>query len=168
MVERYYQELLNFLSRQLRDREAAADLTQEAYARLAASQASGGPIAEPRALLYRVARNLLIDRHRRQDVRRESPADDPGLLAPLEDMPAPAAFEPERALAASRNAQALLDTIAALPLRCREAFILHKFDGLSQAEVAARMGVSIKMVERHIMQAMKACRQCRQQWDEQP
>lgn len=162
MVERYYQELLNFLSRQIRDRDAAADLVQEAYARVAAVLRSGEAIAEPRAFLYRTARNLIVDRHRRREVRGENQADDDTALAPAEAMPAPPAFEPETALSASRNAQALLDTIAALPLRCREAFILHKFDGLSQAEVAARMGISVKMVERHVKLALKACQDCRE------
>jgi len=167
VVERYYQELLNFLSRQLRDRDSAADLAQETYARVAAVRRSGEAIIEPRALLYRTARNLLVDRHRRRETRGENRSDHPGPLAPIEAMPAPAAFEPDQALDAARNAQAMLDTIAALPLRCREAFILHRFDGLSQAEVATQMGISIKMVERHVKLAMAACRQCRSAWEDE-
>lgn len=163
MVERYYQELLNFLSRQTRDRDSAADLAQETYARAAAAQRNGEILAEPRAFLYRTARNLLVDRHRRREVRGENRGGDDSPLAPIEAMPAPPAFEPEHALAAARNAEALLDTIAALPLRCREAFMLHKFDGLSQAEVAARMQISVKMVERHIKNALRACQDCRRQ-----
>lgn len=164
VVERYYQELLNFLSRQVRDREAAADLVQETYARAAAVQCGGQAISEPRAFLYRTARNLIVDRHRRREVRGENPPEEPTPLAPADAMPAPQAFEPETAFSAARNAQAMLDTIAALPLRCREAFILHKFDGLPQAEVAVRMGISVKMVERHIKLALKACLDCRRQW----
>lgn len=163
MVERYYLELLNFLSRQTRDRDSAADLVQETYARAAAVQRSGDSIIEPRAFLYRTARNLLVDRYRRHASRGNSHADDAEPLAPVEAMAAPAAFEPDHALAAARNAEAMLSTIEALPLRCKEAFILHKFDGLSQAEVAARMDISVKMVERHIKLALKACQNCRQQ-----
>ena len=55
---------------------------------------------------------------------------------------------------------ALLAAIGDLPVRCREAFILHKFDGLSQAEVARQMGISVTMVERHIKLGMLACRAC--------
>lgn len=164
VVERYYQELLNFLSRQVRDREAATDLVQETYARAAAVQYGGQAISEPRAFLYRTARNLIVDRHRRREVRDENQPEERAMLAPADAMPAPQAFEPEAALSAARNARAMLDTIAALPLRCREAFILHKFDGLSQAEVAVRMGISVKMVERHIKLALKACQDCRRQW----
>ena len=163
MVERYYQELLNFLSRQIRDRDAAADLVQETYVRVAVAQRDGGLIAEPRAFLYRTARNLLVDQHRRREVRGDSVPVDEAPLAPIESVAAPLAFEPDHALAAARNAEAMLSTIAALPLRCREAFILHKFDGLPQAEVAARMQISVKMVERHIKLALKACQDCHEQ-----
>ena len=69
MVTRYYRELLNFLSRAVNNREAAADLAQESYARVLAMQQDGVTIAEPRALLYRTARNLVIDQHRRDTVR---------------------------------------------------------------------------------------------------
>jgi RNA polymerase sigma factor (sigma-70 family) len=74
---------------------------------------------------------------------------------------APAASEPEAVLASNQSVEALLATIELLPLRCREAFMLHKFDGLSHAEVAQRMGISRKMVEQHMALALQACRRCR-------
>ena len=162
MVARYYRELLNFLSRTVDDRDAAADLAQESYARVLAVQQSGQTVAEPRALLYRTARNLVIDRHRRAAVRGVSvPLDDNDADAQMLVLRAPAASEPETSAASSQGVAALLAVIGGLPLRCREAFILHKFDGLSQAEVAQRMGISVTMVERHLKHAMKACRACR-------
>ena len=57
MLERYYRELLNFLSRAVRDRDAAADLAQESYARVLAAQQAGQAVQDPRALLYRTARD---------------------------------------------------------------------------------------------------------------
>jgi len=70
------------------------------------------------------------------------------------------AFEPEVAVASQQSVQALLATIGALPVRCRQAFMLHKFEGLSHAEVAEQMGISVKMVEKHIKMGLQACRGC--------
>lgn len=162
MVARYYRELLNFLSRTLNDREAAADLAQESYVRLLEVRHAGKAVAEPRALLYRTARNLVIDQYRRGEVRGTAlPLDSDEADADTARLAAPAASQPEVAAASAQGVNAMLAVIGALPLRCREAFILHKFDGLPQAEVARRMGISIKMVERHIAHGLAACRQCR-------
>jgi RNA polymerase sigma factor (sigma-70 family) len=163
VLERYYQELLNFCARTARSRDAAADLVQESYARVLAVQRSGQPVPEPRALLYRTVRNLQIDQYRRSEVRGEADADEAAMA--LDELAAPPAFEPDTAAASGQAVSAMLATIDALPLRCREAFILHKFDGLPHAEVAERMGISRKMVEQHIQLAMQACRRCKNAFD---
>lgn len=162
MVAHYYQELLNYFARMVRSRESAADLVHEAYARVLAIQRSGEPVPQPRALLYRTARNLLIDQHRRHVTRgTQAVESEDGLLPDVSELPAPAVCEPEAAFTSAQGVACMIATIEALPLRCKEAFILHKFDGLSQAEVAAQMGISRKMVEQHIQRAMVACRACR-------
>ncbi|MNT76910.1 putative RNA polymerase sigma factor FecI [compost metagenome] len=86
---------------------------------------------------------------------------DDAPLPDIAELPAPAVDEPEVAATSAQGMASLIATIDGLPLRCREAFILHKFDGLSQTEVAVQMGISRKMVEQHIQRAMVACRQCR-------
>ncbi len=162
MLERYYRELLGFLSRAVKDRDTAADLTQESYARVLAVQQSGRPVHDPRALLYRTARNLMIDQHRRADVRAES-----GLTASLddqdaglEDLPGPLSRQPDAIVAMRENLAAVTAVIDKLPPRCREAFILYKFDGLSYAEIAERMGISRRTVEMQLQIAMQACWRC--------
>ncbi|WP_205962881.1 RNA polymerase sigma factor [Pararobbsia silviterrae] len=165
MVARYYRELLNFISKTSKDRDAAADIVQESYARVLAAQQSGSTILEPRALLYRTARNLQIDAYRRSEARGDhAELADVEAAEPLALRAAPI-FEPEVAASSNEHVQAILAAIGALPLRCREAFILHKFDGLPQAEVARRMGISPKTVEEHIRKAMTACRQCKDALD---
>jgi len=167
VLARYYQELLNYFARTARGRENAADLVHEAYARVLTLQRSGQAIAQPRALLYRTVRNLLVDQHRRSTVREplSGGASNEQPLPDVAELAAPAALGPEALAASSQGMQAMLATIDALPLRCREAFILHKFDGLPHAEVAAQMGISRKMVEQHIQRAMQACRRCRDAMD---
>lgn len=158
MLERYYRELLAFLSRSVKDRNAAADLVQESYARVLTAQQSGQRIRDPRALLYRTARNLVIDQYRRNEVR--AVADDVSLddeEAGLDGLAGPRSLEPEAILASREGLAAVVQAIENLPLRCRETFILHKFDGLSYAEVAERMGVSTRTVEMQLRIAMDAC-----------
>lgn len=164
MVARYYRELLNHLTRTIKDRDSAADITQETYARVLALHQSGQAVLQPRALLYHTARNLLIDRYRRSEVRGDHMQSDADLEN-LDMLVAPPACEPETALASSQAVDAMLTTIDRLPVRCREAFILHRFDGLPHAEVAMRMGISRKMVEQHIKLAMDACRRCKAEMD---
>eukprot|EP01032_Pedospumella_encystans_P004658 gene4658-5533_t len=58
------------------------------------------------------------------------------------------------------NFFARVQRIDGLPPRCREAFVLYKFDGLSYAEVAERMGISVRTVEMQLRIAMAACWDC--------
>lgn len=162
MIEHYYRELLSYFSRRASNADNAADIVQEAYSRVIAAQQAGSAIAQPRALLYRTARNIMIDLHRRALSHGEHVnLDDETSGCTQEQLQWQASAEasdPETRLASTQAMQAVLLAIDQLPVRRREAFVLHKFDGLSQAEVARRLGISVKAVEQHIRQAMLACR----------
>lgn len=157
MLERYHRELLNFLTRQVKDRDTAADLAQESYVRVLSAQSSGHTVMDPRALLYRTARNLIIDQHRRNEVRRH---EDLGAIPEEQHPPAPLHLQPEEAMASAQVIRAYVATIEALPPRCREAFVLHVFDELSHAQIAQHMGISVSMVEKHMVRGMVACKLC--------
>lgn len=152
MHERYYEELRGFLMRAVKDTHEAQDLTQQAFERVLEHHDAGHRIDDPRALLFEVARNLLVDRHRRARVRQHD--NDEVLL----DHAAPAAGEPDAVYAGQQRLRVLVAAIESLAPRCRRAFILHKIEGLSHAQVAAQMEVSLNMVERHVMLAVAACR----------
>jgi len=128
--------------------EDQADLAQDAYLKLVET-ANREPIAAPSHLLYRLARNLVIDRLRSQALRARLFRSD-GVDHQL---PCPGA-DPERALLVSERLHCALRVIDAMPSRRREAFLLHRVDGLSYVEIARVMGVSIKTVEKHISAAM--------------
>lgn len=158
VLERYYRELLNFLSRTVNDRDAAADLAQESYARVLALRQSGETISNARALLYRTARNLVIDRHRRTEIRAHEDID--ALADSDHAAAAPRYAQPEEAYAYEQHARAIVAAIEALPPRCREAFVLNRFEGMSHQEVADRMGISKNMVAQHIIRGVLACQEC--------
>ena len=165
MLERYYRELLNFCSRMIGDRDTAADVVQESYVRVLAARDTGQQVREPRALLYQTARNLIIDRHRRQAIRQH---DDIDSLDDAAQAAAPSHLEPESLYAQEQHAQALVAAIEALPPRCREAFVLNRFEGLSHQEVADRMGISKNMVAQHVTRALMACTACEAAFNAMP
>lgn len=159
VFERYYRELLNFLAHKVRDRDVASDLAQESYARVYAAERSGTSVRDPRALLYRTARNLLTDRYRRDASAAQFLGVDSAEVEP-DAQQGPAVHEPEVALATRQHFERIAQVVDGLPPRCREAFILVKFDGLTHAETAQRMGISVKTVEMQIQIALRACWDC--------
>lgn len=152
MHVQFYEELLRYFSRAVQDKHEAQDLVQEAFGRVLAKVARGEAIEDLRGLLYEVARNLLIDRHRSLQVRNQVPDDT------LSELPGPTSDDPSVRYAGLQRVHLLVRTIEALPPRCRQAFVLHKIDGLPQAQIAEQMSISLNMVERHIMLAIAACR----------
>lgn len=157
MLERYHRELLNFLSRQVGDRDTAADLAQESFVRVLTTQSSGQVLLDMRALLYRTARNLVIDQHRRAVHRQH---DDINALTEMDQPVAPRHLQPDEILAYEQQARALVAAIESLPPRCREAFVLNRFEGLAHQEVAERMGISKNMVAQHVARGILTCQAC--------
>lgn len=154
MLIHHYRDLLHFCLRKAHDRETAADLAQESFARVLAMQQAGQVILDPRALLRQVALRAKIDIDRRAEVRQHEDID--GLE---EDLQPTAArhLQPDEAFASSQSIQAYLEAIEGLPPRCREAFCLYVFDELPNKEIAERMGVSLGMVNQYISRGKLAC-----------
>lgn len=157
--ERYYTELFRFLSGKLRDKHLAEELTQETFSRALAAPEQ---ISSHRGMLYHIARNLLVDRYRLQKQY------DPSQDTDTDELLAPGYEQPDNRLENQQYIDHIVAAIETLPPRCREAFIRHRIEGQSQSEVAASMGISTNMVEKHIIRAMLACRASRDSWrDEQ-
>lgn len=149
---RHAGELVRFLARRLGSEDLANDLVQELFLRLLGNETGVAGIRHDRGFLYCAARHLALEvarapRWRDFAAESEVPAE-LGESAP----------SPEALYAARQGAAALLATIGDLPPRCREAFLLHKFDGLPQTEVASRLGISLSSVEKHMSRALAACR----------
>ena len=114
------------------------------------------PIANVPAFLYRTANNLALD-HRKQAMRRVardknwSDASTDKLGGYTVDKTPNA----EAGLDARRKLAAVVKALDDLPPQCRRVFIAHKFEQLSYAEVAEKMGVSKKTIEKHMSKALK-------------
>lgn len=152
LFQQYYGELLRFLTAKLGCREQAADVVQDTFLRMRSLKDLGG-VAQPRAFLYKTALNLSVDLFRRQRIRAERMTQ----LETTEEIPS-MATRPDDAVEAKERVRLLYAAIAELPPKCRQVFLLHKFMELSHADIAARLGISQNMVEKHVMKAMAYCR----------
>lgn len=129
----------------------AEDLLQDAYLRLLRVRASE-PIRCVRALLFAIARNAVRDAVRQKIADRK--IHDPGV-DPVDVMDeTPGVVD----LVSRRQEYGLLaEAIRALPDRCREVLVLRKIHGLSQKEIAGRLGITENTVESLVSRGVKRC-----------
>jgi RNA polymerase sigma factor (sigma-70 family) len=141
--------LMQFLQHNWRNRSDVADLRQDIYVRVYESALQEIP-ASPKAFVFAIARNHLIQRMRREQIVPFEMMADVDVLGAEIDSPSP-----ERVVIARDELRRLQSALDKLPPRCREAFVLQQVDGLSRMEIATRMGISDKTVMTHLRDAGK-------------
>ncbi|PWB35760.1 RNA polymerase subunit sigma [Pseudomonas sp. SDI] len=157
-MENYYRELVSFLYTRLGNRQVAEDVAHDAYVRVL-ERCGETEIEHPRAFLYRTALNLVIDGHRRGQLRQVEPLE---VLDTDERFFSPA---PQQSMDLNQRLELMQRALAELSPSCRDSFLLRKLDGLSHPEIAERLNISRSLVEKHIVNAMKHCRQRMRQWE---
>jgi RNA polymerase sigma-70 factor (ECF subfamily) len=145
-------DLLRFLAVRRVGPEEAEDLLQDVFVKLSARPT--GPVAEPRAYLYRMVDNLLLDSRRASARRRaresawtelarggaEGADESPGAI---------------RELIARERLRLVSERLAALPERTLLVFRRFRVEDVPQREVAAELGISLSAVEKHLQRAYR-------------
>ena len=146
-LDREYREharwLLSVARRRLGSSAEAEDFVQEAYIR--AARYPAGSRTKPRPLLARILKNLIRDRARawkREQTGRR-------LLA-VADVPPCSDAEQHSLLV-------LKQVILGMPDTYREVFLRSRFTTLSQAQIASKLGISLKTVEWRLSKALAYC-----------
>jgi RNA polymerase sigma-70 factor (ECF subfamily) len=147
--------LVGYLTSRLRSEAEAKEVAQEAYVRMLQLDKPGA-VSLLRAYLFKTAANLAVDRLRRRSTLEQIERDD--LFVEF-NTPDSEAFNPERHLLDEETRQELHRCLSELPEKCQQAFRWHRLEGLSQQEVARRVGCSERMIRRYINYALVYCRQ---------
>lgn len=146
----HYEELIGTWTRRLRNRQQAQDLAHDTFVRVLESASES--VELPRAYLHQMARNIAVDGFRREALRdaKEQAAVPPSLSE---------TGDPEQYMRAIQLAESVEKALQELPLNCRKVFVWQKIDGLTQAEIAERLGLSKNMVEKYMIRTLRHLRE---------
>jgi len=141
--------LMRYLARVWPDRSEIEDICHDAYVRILESAHRLQPTF-PKSLLISIARNLMVDRVRRNRVVSfVLTGDFDSLNVPVDDL------TPERRVSLHQEVSRMNVAINCLPNRCQAVFWLRRVENLSQKEIARELGISDGTVEKHMVRAAR-------------
>lgn len=150
IVEGFQRQVYGVIHRYLGGSPAAEDCAQEVFLRLYRMRKSYKPTARLSTLVFRIATNLCLnyrrDEARRRTVPLDAPFDEDGasLAATIPDESAPEAGE---TLESRERAAIVRKALERIPDRQRIALVLHRFEGLSYADIAEAMETNVDAVK---------------------
>ena len=159
-IEQMYQDnhegFLRFLMQKTQNMDDAHDVLQEAFQKLMKRDGLR-EMENPRAYLYRTATNIIIDRQRKGQhhtryIREVISGVEAGTAS------GPATIPPERQVAARQELDIIYKALDELPEKCRRAFLMHREQHMKYGEIAEALEVSISMVEKYMINALKHLR----------
>lgn len=150
--ETHYAELIRYIARRTGNVEEARGLAHDTWLRIAEREPGDAPLpTDPRAYLFTISHNVAMN-HLRRGHWMEGYLAECGQI----DAGAPAQTPDVAESAMYRQALAVVDkALAGLSPRMRETYLANGLHGEKQADIAARLGVSLNTVERDIAQAAR-------------
>ena len=149
-----YLTLLPSLTRKTQCKHQAKDILHDGFLRFALSSNPNRHL-QPHAYFQTIVQNLILEKYRKDIHVLEYQQSHEFIHATT-----PSA---EHLADVKQRLELLNQIIQDLPPRCREVFILFRIEGQSQSSIAASLGISINMVERHLIRALLDIRAARQQ-----
>ena len=148
-------DLVRFFKLRTSSAQEAEDIVQEIFLKL--SGVRDDSIENPAGYLYRLGSNVMLDRARarRRSVTRDDAfyrAHSAGISDGEDQADLPS---PEAVVDARQRLRQLIEMVEDLPQRCRQVFVMHKFNDRSYAEIAQELGISRSAVEKHMITALK-------------
>lgn len=148
----HHRWLNHWLRKRVANRADADELVHEAFVRVlcAQSRAPVDGIREPRAYLATIASRLVANFYRRQSIEQ-------AYADALASMPPDTVPSPETQALVKEALLELDRMLDGLGPKVKQAFLLAQFEGLPYAEIARRLGVSLRSVKYYVARAMVQC-----------
>jgi RNA polymerase sigma factor (sigma-70 family) len=157
LFEKHRLSIYRYLHRLLNSREDASEVLQETYLRLLRQSDLERVRANARAYLFQTATNLARDFFRQRAMKGAAAEAEAFVAAGLE---APDWDTwPELAMEGQQLSALLLDVLRSLDPKVRQALLLYRFRDLTHAQIAARLQVSERTIERYIKEGLRCIRE---------
>lgn len=124
----------------------AADLAHDTFVRILVDS-NAQAIREPRSYLATVAGRVVVDHYRRQALER-------AYLKALARWPAPQALSCEERAILLETLYEIDAMLEGLGGQLKQVFILSQFDGLTYAQIADRLGLGLRTVNKYMARAV--------------
>ena len=147
----FHAELRSFLMARVASEATADDILQNAFLRAHEHLVSGDVLEKPRAWLYQIVRNLVVDAHRRTS-RERALARNVALEPAIEAVPSAVDMDDAAFEVVARSLPLFIDHLES---PYREALQMTELEGLTQAEAARRAGVSLPGMKSRVQRARK-------------
>jgi RNA polymerase sigma factor (sigma-70 family) len=126
------------------------ELIQEGFLRLCVYQhAQKAPVRDPIGFLVEAVEKVHIDRARRAVLTHRIFSDQS-----VDEVDWIDTNSPDQDAEAHELIERIECSLAAANPRTREAFLLHRFEGMSSAQIAEQLGISARAVRDHIAKAL--------------
>lgn len=148
LCKRLRPSLVRFFARRVGSAAVAEELVQELFLRLL-RRADLFELQNLDGYVFEAAANLARDRARREAARRSGQHVDVADLQLASEEPSPEQVVDDR-----RRLERLMAAMRRLPRRTRTVLVLSRFEGLTHAQIAARLGVTVSAVEKQVAKAL--------------
>lgn len=145
-----YSSMCSFVCAQVGSAETAEDLVQDVFLRIWQTRERLDANGSLRNLLYRSAHNAAINHLKHRAIEGRWQRAQLSAAEATSSYHDPASYD--------EVSTAVDHALAALPERCRLIFTMSRQHGLSYAEIAGALGVSLKTVETQMGRALKSLR----------
>jgi len=164
LVSSYQDRLISIFTNMMQQGDVAEDLAQEVFMRIYRARAGYEPTAKFSTWLFRIANNLVSNTRRSKGRRKEVAITirDSGPLGPRPQeklFADKSALMPSRQMAKLEIQQVVREALDTLNERQRMALLLHKFEGMSYADIAETMELSTTAVKSLLSRARESLRQ---------
>lgn len=141
-----------FISRYVISNQDVEDVTQETFLRAYQAEKKNTDIQQPKAFLYRIAKNFMLSEQAKKAYKLTDYIDDCDNLDPMlmsQDL--------ESNIMAQQKLGIFCEAVASLPPKCRRVFVMKKVYGWTRQEIAERLEISINTVDKHLTKGAAQC-----------
>lgn len=143
-----------FANKFIGDIQVSRDLVQDAFFALWEKADKLDIKQSPKAYLYQAVKNSCLNYNRHIFIKQSAEAEIQSKISELERQVYKSTDSPYFSLIEQELEEKINEVIESMPEKCREVFKLSRFEHLKNREIAERLDISVKAVEKHISKAL--------------